>query len=601
MESKFIEEIFKDYISTPETNYALLINGSWGSGKTYFWKSKLSKQCEEAKLKPVYLSLNGLSKIETLDYQLKIKLIPYLNKLDSKKASAIARISKNILNKLAEKYGNFNPEDVLKDVEIDLNLFSNNVVCFDDLERCKIPLSEVLGYVNDFVEHKRLKVLFLSDESKIISSNDENYDSIKEKVIGRVLTYKNDLKETLPLLFKKYETTDNEFYNLLTQKKEIIYEYLTEFQEENLRNISFYIESLLRSYSIFKAHPNYIDEVLYFTLVLTIEFKNGNLTSNDYADFKGLDDINSPNSAYNFSKPNSDEDKPKTQLHLFYEKYILNDRLRYNFYPSIYQFILTGYLDSEMLDLELEGRNPIEIPEHIKAYQKLLTYHFRNLENNEFETLFNSVLEHSKVGIYSIYDYYQVSIFFNFFFDCNLITITKEEIQRILIDGIRIAALREEINDMLYDSVFHFRKANEGDPFIVQSIKDAHNSIKAKQEAKKTNELLTALLENNVGLIKTLFREYQVQKALFQFLEPNELFSTLESVENQTLAEFKHQLENRYSSVNIKDFLSQDYGFLKQLNTLLTEKIKDKEVYQVQDLLVLELSKTIEGICEKIK
>ena len=600
MKSKFIEVIFRDYISTPETNYALLINGTWGSGKTYFWKNKLSKLCDEVNLKPIYVSLNGLNKIETLDYQLKIKLIPYLNKLDTKKASAIVRISKNIFNKLAEKYGNFNPEDVLKDVEIDLNLFSNNVVCFDDLERCKIPLSEVLGYVNDFVEHKRLKVLFLSDENKVISNNDENYDSIKEKVIGRILTYKNDLKGTLSLLLKKYEEINNEFYLFLTQKEKLIYRYLTEFQEENLRNISFYLENIMKSYSVFKTHPDYIDEVLYFSLVFTIEFKNGNLTSKDYNDYKGYDDINSSINTYNFSKPNLEEENPKDRLKLFHQKYIEKDLLRYNFYPSIYQFILTGYLDNDKLNSELQKRHPIEIPLEIRVYQKLLNHDFRSLSNTEFSELFEAVFEYAKNGKYSIYNYYQISLFFNFFSDSKLIKITKEKIQKVLLAGISIAKERGEINDRSYYSVFHFRKENEGDIVIVDCIKNAHNLIKAKEEAEKTNKLIIALSENNIDLIEMIFREYQVQKELFQFLDPNHLFNALELIENETLTEFKYQLEMRYSSGNTKDFLSNDFEFLNELNGLIMEKTKDKDNYQVQDFLFKELSIQIDEICRKL-
>lgn len=86
MKSKYIEDIFTDYLATKQTNYAILINGSWGSGKTFFWKTKLSQLSKDAGLKPIYLSLNGLNKIETLDYQLKIKLIPFLDSVDIKKA-----------------------------------------------------------------------------------------------------------------------------------------------------------------------------------------------------------------------------------------------------------------------------------------------------------------------------------------------------------------------------------------------------------------------------------------------------------------------------------------------------------------------------------
>lgn len=187
MDSSHIKVIFEDYLKTVNSNYALLINGSWGSGKTYFWKDSLSKICDENNFKTLYISLNGLNKIETLDYQLKIKLIPFLNKLDTKKAVSTLNLLKNIGGKIIQSKYNFSPEEILKDVEVDTALFSKQVICFDDLERCNIPLSEVLGYINNFVEHKNSKVLILSDESKIPDSEDVNkstYNSIKEKVIG---------------------------------------------------------------------------------------------------------------------------------------------------------------------------------------------------------------------------------------------------------------------------------------------------------------------------------------------------------------------------------------------------------------------------------
>ncbi len=67
MESKYIEDVFEDYLKTKETNDSILINGSWGSGKTYFWKTTLIDLCKKDNFKPIYLTLNGINKIETLD------------------------------------------------------------------------------------------------------------------------------------------------------------------------------------------------------------------------------------------------------------------------------------------------------------------------------------------------------------------------------------------------------------------------------------------------------------------------------------------------------------------------------------------------------
>ena len=42
-----IAEIIKEYIYEKETDSAILINGEWGSGKTYFVKKKIIKEYEK--------------------------------------------------------------------------------------------------------------------------------------------------------------------------------------------------------------------------------------------------------------------------------------------------------------------------------------------------------------------------------------------------------------------------------------------------------------------------------------------------------------------------------------------------------------------------
>lgn len=605
MESKYIEDIFIDYLATKDTSYAILINGTWGSGKTYFWKNTLTKHCENAKLKPVYLSLNGINKIETLDYQLKIKLIPFLNKLDVKKSASIGTFSKNILSTVIKAKWDIDAEKMLKDVEIDLNLFSNNVVCFDDLERCKIPLSEVLGYVNDYVEHKNLKVIFLSHEKE----NDNKYNEIKEKVIGRVLNFKNNLIETLPFLFEKYKSTNKDFYDFLHIKKEYIYNLLIEYKEENLRNIAFYIDNLSRVFPILKTHNDYSDEVLLFALIITIEFKTGKLTSNDYQDFKGYENINSAFALFNFSTPEGrnfwnekidENENPKSDLEIFYDMYLTKNIDNYFFYPSIYQFLLTGYLDKNKLTDELKSRYPEVIPNEIIAFRKVLNHGFRQLPNNEFKELCKEVFEYSKSGKFEIYDYLQISRWLNFFSKNKLIDLTIEEIREAIKLGIEVSKEREETNKSVYDSIFHFKEKDE-DSFVYDLIKEVHETIEAKKENIKVNKLILALKENNINTIDETFKEYQIRKELFEHLKSDELFDTLKIIENTTLTAFILELESRYNFSNAKDYLSNDFDFLDELNTYINEYLKDKTEHNVQDFLLTELSEKITKICEKIK
>lgn len=607
MESKYIEDIFKDYLATQKTNYALLINGSWGSGKTYFWKTTLSELSTKAGFTPVYLSLNGISKIETLDYQLKIKLIPLLNKLDAKKVASVGNLSKNVLFELIKGRYKIDAKNIIKDVEIDLALFSNKIICFDDLERCKIPLAEVLGYVNDYVEHKNLKIIFLSDESKINGVTDENYKSIKEKVIGRTLNFKNNLFDTLPFLFEKYKTTDTDFFAFLESKKKYIHNLLIEYNEENLRNIAFFIDNLNRVYPIIKSHNDYSNEIIMFSLVITIEFKTGKLTSNDYQDFKDYEDLNSAFAFYNLLMPkkqnllSTEEEKkePKSEVELLHDKYLKNNIDDYSFYPSIYQFILTGYLDQDLLTSELKSRYPETLPIETLSYRKLLAYNFRGLQNDEFEKVAKDVFEYASEGKYSIYDYIQLSRFFNFFSENKVIEMTLTDIQEGLKKGIEIAKLKKESNKRTFDNTFHFTKG-EDDEVIKAMIVEIHEAIEKEKELLKTNKLIETIEKNDIEEMALIFKEYSANKELFEQLDASKLFEKLLSSENNTINNFSLRIDERYNFSNLKDFLSEDYKLLKGVSDKIDDLLKGKTKYNLKEFLLNEVSTKFKEICVKL-
>ena len=64
-------ECICDYVRRPYTDYAVMINGEWGSGKTYFWDNKLRSRLESItvngkKYKTIYMSLYGINSLEEI-------------------------------------------------------------------------------------------------------------------------------------------------------------------------------------------------------------------------------------------------------------------------------------------------------------------------------------------------------------------------------------------------------------------------------------------------------------------------------------------------------------------------------------------------------
>ncbi|MGK4566770.1 P-loop NTPase fold protein [Flavobacterium sp. 3HN19-14] len=604
MEPSYVKEIFSNYLVAKNTSYAILINGSWGSGKTYFWKSDLIKICTEKGYEPVYLSLNGISKIETLEYQFLVRLIPYLNRLDGKKASNVMKLGKNVISFLSNKFIGAKVEDILKDVELDLATLSKYVICFDDLERCKIPLPEILGFINNYVEHKNLKVVILSDESKI--KENEAYNNIKEKVIGRILNFKNDLSKTLPLLFSQYEADNNDFYNFLKSRETFILDLLIEYKQDNLRIITFYIQALESLYPEINAFDKeFIDEVLLFALIISIEFKLGKLTSSDYINSRGYDDLNPAYVTFNFStafknwdNENKVEPKEKSDIEKLYDTYLVNNINQYHFYNSVYIFILTGFLDKEMLTSELKLRTPPAIPEEDSSFRALMNFGFRDLSNEEFSDLTKKVLEFAKQGKYTIYEYAKISEFYYYFIASKLIDITIDQLNEILLTGISVAK-QKDTDFRAYQTLTHFMTKRE-DQIIIDAIIEAHKEIENKKDSKKINKLFTHLNDNNIEAINEVFAEYSLKTELFEHLDPDSFFDTVLKVDNKTIKELYQLLDDRYNSTNIGEYLNGDYRFLNAVSKKLKSYLADSKDTSLQIFVLKELDASIDRVNQKL-
>ncbi|TBX64774.1 hypothetical protein EZL74_12865 [Flavobacterium silvisoli] len=600
MQSKYIEEIFEDYLKTPKTQYAILINGSWGSGKTYFFKNNLTEIATKQQFKTIYLTLNGLNKIDDFRYQFLIKLVPSLNILDSSKSG----VFKTILTAAAQKFGSINLNDILKDIEIDASKLTNFVVCFDDLERCSIPKEEVLGFINNYVEHKNLKVLILSDETKI--KGNEIYNNIKEKVIGRILNYKNNLDKTLPLLLAKYKTDQEDFYQAVDNKKEYILELLTTFKEENLRNISFYLSVLSKLYPEAKKFPEYWKEVILFSLIMTIEFKNGNFTSNDYKSFKGLDEIDTTYSFFgrantiDFSLSPEERKEEESETEKFYNKYVVNNFSDFHFFKSIYVFILTGYLDKTLLNEELTARYPVVISDEIKVFREIISAGFRSLSDIQFSQNITKLIEFAEEGKYPIYDYISIANYLVYFSKRGLIELPIEKIQELLLKGVEKSSQSKAINNHLYRTMLHFKHSSD-ESTIWEAVKKAHETIAKEKEKEKVSALLEAVKDNNATSIGSVFSDYIANPELFVLLNPDELVNALLLTTNEVIQEFTLQVQSRYSASNIRDYLNLDTSFLETLSAKLEEKIKTGIEGKVRAFIISELIEAISEILPKIK
>jgi hypothetical protein len=276
-----IIDAFLEYVRKDFTDYAILINGAWGSGKTFFIRNQLVPKIEQIPFpendkkirnyKVAYISLNGVGSVEELERRIFFEMNPWA----AKKGWAI-------LGKLVSRIGGaFSISTSEQDmIDIFKGIPRNRVFIFDDLERLSADKpEEVLGFINSYTEHHNLKVLILSDESEI--ENPEKYKKIKEKLIRFTHKYCPELTNVYGDLVAGYRR-NQEYFQFLGNKKDYVCSIFNRGEHSNLRTLRFVLDIFEGVFSKVVAmkelggeqRNKILERYLFFLASYSIKYKN---------------------------------------------------------------------------------------------------------------------------------------------------------------------------------------------------------------------------------------------------------------------------------------------------------------------------------------
>lgn len=246
--------VVKNYLNSSNEELALVINGPWGSGKTYFIKHLPDEVKGDKKI--IYLSLFGVSSLKELDEkinsQILCSVLPSENECFKKKAASIGN-SILELAKLGGPIGETVGSIVKDSVGGVSDLIKNDrfVFCFDDLERASISSKLVLGYINTFVEDGN-KTIILVNESKLVSKDvAKHYNEIidaearpyykifKEKVVAHSLEFRINLDKDLFKIIDNWKFASNDVIKIIKDNIAYLTDLLNRLRCNNLRTIRF--------------------------------------------------------------------------------------------------------------------------------------------------------------------------------------------------------------------------------------------------------------------------------------------------------------------------------------------------------------------------
>ena len=152
-----------EYVKDERYRQAVLIDGEWGSGKTFFVKEKLLMKMKEelAEKRIYYISLYGVSSSGQIMDEIYSSMVEeIIDKNLGEKTGQIVEKGITFTSKLITagmKYFNVDTKELPK--LSDVKELKDVIIIFDDVERCELEINQTLGIINNLVEHNDIKVI----------------------------------------------------------------------------------------------------------------------------------------------------------------------------------------------------------------------------------------------------------------------------------------------------------------------------------------------------------------------------------------------------------------------------------------------------------
>ena len=639
-------ESILDYVRSDYTDYAIMINGEWGSGKTYFWNNKIRKKIETMQLNgkrytTIYMSLYGISNLEEISKKIFIETTQLMDKnlrkfMDANGQTNIPEYAKTGLD-MANFFGVTQNGDKID--YADFFSTDDKVLCFDDLERADVI--DILGYINNFVEHDHIKTIIICNEkelsTKLKSSNLEmktfiatylldkqnelnktdkpmvekiqdkiehvfdkanDYERIKEKLIGETFEYAPKFDYIINGILMRYEN-EPDLIRFLRENTRLI---INTFERSGTRNLRILKHALNDFKKVFdmvnKSYPNtshrVMQTMLIFTIAISFEIKAGKVTKNKFMNIKD-------NEEYKAILVSSRVLMDNRQFYIkeFDNNYYYNFKAEYRFFKFIEYYIRTRIFDMKIFKQDMETiRNTVDT-ENLPGYKRLLTEEYWKISDDEFDGVIEDIMKDIKEGNLELIDIVKIYAYFSYFSRKGLIDYDIKTLKNVFFDGMNKSSLKSEycqnVNEELAKiAIEEFAEDMEE---ILKHFDNLNNQLLDKKYREMAEDVFKCI-PMKMEQFYEKFDKQCMQMPIFKYYDSYQLFQRISCASNEDIVLIKEKLVDRVE--RYQEQIEPEMKNIKLLKQIMDDYLKDKST-TIKIVMLREFSKDLGYILGKYK
>ena len=642
-------ESILDYIRADYTDYAIMINGEWGSGKTYFWNHKIrnkieSMQVNGKKYTTIYMSLYGISNLEEISKKIFIETTQLMDKnlkkyMGSKGEKVIPEYAKTGLD-MANFFGVTQNGDKINYEEF----FSteDKVLCFDDLERANVDVIDILGYINNFVEHDHIKTIIICNEkelsTKLKSSNLEmktfiatylldkenklniktdepmveriqdtieyvfdkanDYERIKEKLIGETFEYAPEFTYIINGLFMRYERYP-ELIRFLRQNSNLITSTFNKSGTRNLRILKHALNDFKKVFDMVNAsYPNtnnrVLQTMLIFTIAISFEIKAGKVTKDKFKNIAN-------NEEYRAILVSSRVFMDNRQFYIkeFDSTYYYNFKADYRFFKFIELYVRTRIFDMKIFRDDMEViRNTVDT-DQLPGYKRLLTEEYWKITDDQFPSVIDGILKDIKDGKIKPIECVKLFAYFSYFIEKNLIDYDIKTMESVFTNGMNIASVTSEYCADAKEELEQIAIENPGEEMqrIIKRFYEINTQLKDRMYTEKTEELFKCIPMKMEVFYDKYAKECK-DIPIFKYYDPFQLFQRLSCASNEDMVTIREMLAERAKQNS--DLIKLEIENMRKLKMIMDNYIDGKRP-TIKTVMIEEFAKELGNVVDKYK
>ena len=643
---ELVESIL-DYVRADYTDYAIMINGEWGSGKTYFWNNKVKNKIESIningrKYSTIYMSLYGISNLEDISKKIFIETTQLMDKnmkkyMDTHDQSSIPEYAKTGLD-MAHFFGVTQNSD-----KIDYASFfatNDKVLCFDDLERANVDVIDILGYINNFVEHDHIKTIIICNEkelaTKLKSSNLEmktfiatylldkegglldadkpmvekirekieyvfdkanDYERIKEKLIGETFEYAPRFNYIINGLLMRYESNPD-LIRFLREHTMLITNTFVKSGTRNLRILKHALNDFKKIFeNVNKFYPNtnlrVLQTMLIFTIAVSFEIKAGKITKDKFVN------INS-NEEYKSILVSSRVLMDNRQFYIkeFDNNYYFNFKSDYRFFKFIEIYVRTRIFDMKAFKKDMEMIIKTIDTEKLPGYKRLLTEEYWKISDEQFPEIIEEVIGNVKEGKLELIEIVKLFAYYSYFSRRGLIDYDMQTIKGIFLKGMDLAAKNSVFCENI-DEELSRTGLDIGDEMdeILAYFHKLNDKLEEKMHREQADEIFKCIPMKMEAFYDKFTKEC-ADKPILNHYDPDQMFQRVTCASNEDIVMIKEMLVNR--AVKNQEKLEIEADFFKRLKQIVDDYTKGKDV-SIKMVMLREFSSDLNTIINLYK